>query len=146
MPPGFFRSCSPLRGRVSAAQGKEGAAGAGSEPFPPASTCTPCFPAGSRGPPQPPPKDPPSQGSYLGCSSPCSAVFVQLVGGRALQSLASFNSKAQICLFPAAHCSELMGWVSGRLGGFQAVIPLIHILHGVCFSASSSSANQPSTW
>lgn len=36
--------------------------------------------------PQPPPKDPSSPGSYLGCSSPCSAVFVRLVEEGALQS------------------------------------------------------------
>lgn len=39
-----------------------------------------------KAPTQPPPKDPEYLGSYLGRTSPCSAVFVQLVEEGALQS------------------------------------------------------------
>lgn len=97
---GFFRSCSPLRGRVSAAQGKEWVAGRGSEPFPPASTYTllPKWPVKAL--PQPQPKDRNTWGPTLAALLP------------ALQSSCSWWRKgpcragflvAQFCLFPAAH-------------------------------------------
>lgn len=84
---GFFRSCSPPRGRVSATQGEERGWLAQDRTFSTSQhlhSLLPKWPV--KAPPQPPPKDPESLGSYLGRTSPCSAVFVHLVEEGALQS------------------------------------------------------------
>lgn len=79
---GFFRSCSPPRGRVSAAQSEEWGWLALYRTLSTSQHLHSSLPEEPvKAPPQPPPKDPEYLGSYLGCTSPCSAVFVHLEEG-----------------------------------------------------------------
>lgn len=130
--------------------GQRGAAGAGPEPFPPASTCTPLLPSGQSGvPPQPPPEGSSHPGvlPWLLLSLLCSLRAVG--GGRGPAELASLVTRSAFSQQPTALSDDGMG--GGRLGAHLQVSGGHHsdpyALHGVLLlQLPLLPANQPSTW